>query len=182
MTSAFIPAGSGIPRLATRPRTIIRAVHVLASVGWLGLVVVMLVLSAAALTTGDGTVTHFVYQLMHRIGSPVIPIFAVITLVTGFALSVATPWGLLRHWWIVVKLVVSLAVIMTGAVLTGNWTQQAIGDPAAPAGWLLLSGAVVHLLMLASAMIISVDKPWGKIKRRRPAAASRSRCVVLQSQ
>jgi hypothetical protein len=59
----------------------------------------MLVLSTAALTTGDGTVTHFVYQLMDRIGSPVIPIFAVMTLVTGFALSVATPWGLLRHWF-----------------------------------------------------------------------------------
>ena len=182
MTSAFIPAGSGIPRLATRPRTIVRAVHVLASVGWLGLVVVMLVLSAAALTTDDGTVMHFVYQLMDRIGSPVIPIFAVTTLVTGFALSVATPWGLLRHWWIVIKLVVSLAVIMTGAVLTGNWIQQAIDDPIAPARWLLSSTAVVHLLMLASAMIISVNKPWGKIRPRRPAASSRSRRVLLQSQ
>jgi hypothetical protein len=178
MTSASIPTGSGIPRLATRPRTIVRAVHVLASVGWLGLVVVMLVLSAAALTADEGTVPGFLYRLMEPIGSPVIPIFAVVTLVTGLALSVATRWGLLRHWWIVVKLVLSLAVIVTGAALTGNWIRQGIADPAAPAGWLLLGGSVVHLLMLASAMIISVDKPWGKIRRRRTAATTRRRSAL----
>jgi uncharacterized membrane protein len=122
-------------------------VHVLASISWFGFVVVMLVLSSAVLTTDDGTIPRFVYRLMDQTGSPVIPIVAVATLVTGLALSVATPWGLLRHWWIVVKLVLTLAMIVTGAALTGNWIQQASAGPAAPAGWLLVGGAVVHLLM-----------------------------------
>ena len=168
-------------RLPARPRTIVRAVHVLASVGWLGLVVVMLVLSLSAVTAGDGKIPDFLYQLMEQIGSPVIPIFAVTTLVTGLALSIATPWGLLRHWWIVVKLVLTLSVIVTGVALTGNWIQQAIDRPAAPAGWLLLGGAIVHLLMLASAMVISVDKPWGKIRQGGTATAGRKREAALQS-
>ncbi|HZS21367.1 MAG TPA: hypothetical protein VFA63_10305 [Pseudonocardiaceae bacterium] len=158
---------AALPRLATRPRAIVRAVHVLASIGWFGLVVVMLVLSAAALTTDGGPSPHFPYQLMDQIASPMIPITAVATLVTGVALSVATPWGLLRHWWIVVKLVLTLAVIMTGASLTGSWILQASAGPTTPARWLLVGGAAVHLLMLASAMIISVDKPWGRISRSR---------------
>lgn len=153
------------PRLATRPRAIVRAVHVLVSIGWFGLVVVMLVLSAAAMTTDGGTSPRFPYRLMDQIASPMIPIVAVATLVTGVALSVATPWGLLRHWWIVVKLVITLAVIVTGAALTGHWIQQAGAAPTTPARWLLVGGAIVHLLMLASAMIISVDKPWGRISR-----------------
>jgi uncharacterized membrane protein len=159
------PDGSSHHRLATRPRAIVRAVHVLASISWFGFVAVMLVLSSAALTTDDGTIPRFVYRLMDQIGSPVIPIVAVATLVTGLALSVATPWGLLRHWWIVVKLVVTLAMI----ALTGNWIQQASAGPAAPAGWLLVGGAVVHLLMLAGAMIISADKLLGQGQPRHQA-------------
>jgi uncharacterized membrane protein len=154
-----------IARLAARPRAIVRAVHVLVAVGWFGLVVVMLVLSTAALTADGGTSPRFPYQLMDEIATPMIPIVAVATLVTGLALSVATPWGLLRHWWIVVKLVLTLVVIVTGAALTGNWIQQASADPSTPARWLPVCGAVVHLVTLAGAMIISVDKPWGRIRR-----------------
>jgi hypothetical protein len=148
-----------ISRLAARPRAIVRAVHVLVSVGWFGLVVVMLVLSTAALTAEGPTSPRFPYQLMDEIATPVIPIVAVATLVTGLALSVATPWGLLRHWWIIVKLALTLVVIVTGAALTGNWIQQVSAGPTTPARWLLVGGAVAHLVMLASAMIISVDKP-----------------------
>jgi hypothetical protein len=172
-----------IPRLPARPRTIVRAVHVLASIGWLGLVVVMLVLSGAASTAGDETVRRSFYRLMEQIGSPVIPIFAVATLVTGLALSIATPWGLFRRWRIVVKLALTLAVILTGAALTGHWIQQAIDRPAAPAGWLLPGAAVGHLLMLASAMVISVDKPWGKVglwSTTAGSAASQPRAAVSQ--
>ncbi|MGH3695734.1 MAG: hypothetical protein ACRDRX_17380 [Pseudonocardiaceae bacterium] len=150
-------------RLPPRPRTVIRAIHVLASVGWLGLVVVMLVLSLVALTTGGGLVPIFLYRLMEQVGTTIIPIFAIATLATGVVLSIATPWGLIRRWWIVVKLILTLVVIATGAGLTGSWIQQATIRSTAPASWLLLVAAITHLMMLAGAIIISIDKPWGKI-------------------
>jgi hypothetical protein len=163
-----------IPRLPARARAVVRAGHVLASVGWVGLVVVMLVLGLTAATARDGAIPIYLYRLMAQVGAT-IPIFAVATLLTGVVLSVATSWGLIRHWWVVVKLVLAVAVIVTAVALTGNWIQQAIDHTTAPAPWLLLGGSVVHLLMLASATVISVDKPWGKTRRGRRAAPDRRR-------
>jgi uncharacterized membrane protein len=84
---------------------------------------------------------------MGRFGTAVIPPFAVTTLLTGVVLSVATPWGLLHHCWVVVKLVLAVAVIVTGVVLTDAWTRQAITE-AGPAARLLVAGSTAHLLML----------------------------------
>jgi hypothetical protein len=162
----------GIPRLSGRARTFMRAAHVIVSAGWLGLVVAMLVLGVSAATTGEVTLATAAYGFLDRIGS-VIPAFAVATLLTGIVLSVATPWGLIRHYWIVVKIVLTFAVIVTGVVLTTRWIQQALAV-AGPAEWLLVAGSAMHLLMLAAATVISVDKPWGKTRRGRRLAAARA--------
>jgi hypothetical protein len=61
--------------------------------GWLGLVVAMLTLAITAATAADPTFVIACYAMMGRIGGAVIPVFAVGTLVTGIALSVATRGG-----------------------------------------------------------------------------------------
>lgn len=86
MTSACIPTGSGIPRLPTRPRTIVRAVHVLASVGWLGLVVVMPVLSGA----GRRHVAAAAYRLTGAVNPGGIPVSVLVGGADGRAD---------RPWW-----------------------------------------------------------------------------------
>lgn len=119
------------------------------------------------------------YAMMERIGGAVIPFFAVATLLTGIVLSVATPWRLLQYWWIVVKLVLAVAVIVTAVALIGDWVQQAVAQAAGVSragvnaglpAWLVVAGSAVHLLFLWAATTISVDKPWGKIKRRKRSA------------
>lgn len=173
-----------VPQLSGRPRKVVRATHIAVSVGWLGLVVAMLTLSISAATAADSTFALACYAMMERIGGAVVPVFAVATLVTGIVLSVATPWRLLPHWWVIVKLVLAVAVIVTAVALTGDWVQQAVGYAArAPgaeggstgslAAWLVVAGSVVHLLLLWAATTISVDKPWGKTKRGRATAADR---------
>jgi hypothetical protein len=97
-------------------------------------------------------------------------------------LSVGTAWGLFKHWWIVVKLALTVGVVVTGVVFVGAWTEQAMAlaaqpgvtpttDPDLAAMSLRLIGwAVAHLLMLGAAMVISVYKPWGQIRPQpRPA-------------
>ncbi|MGH8930620.1 MAG: DUF2269 domain-containing protein [Egibacteraceae bacterium] len=160
----------GIPRLPARVRTFVRAAHVTAAAGWLGLVVAMVVLGVSAATTGEATLVAAAYGFMAQIGGTVIPGFAVATLLTGVVLSVATPWGLIRHYWVVVKIVLTIAVIVTGVRLTGRWVEQALAG-GGPAGWLLVAGSAVHLLMLGAATVISVDKPWGKTRRGHRLAA-----------
>jgi hypothetical protein len=172
-----------VPQLSGRPRKFVRATHIGFSAGWLGLVVAMLTLGTTAATAADPTFVVACYAIMDQIGGAVIPVFAVGALATGIVLSVATPWQLLHHWWIIVKLVVALAVILTGVVLTDGWLQQAVARASAPhagtgstAAWLLVAASVLHLLFLWAATTISVDKPWGKTGRgRRAAAGARAR-------
>ncbi len=160
----------GLPRLPARVRTFVRAAHVTAAAGWLGLVVAMVVLAVSAATTGEATLVAAAYGFMARIGGAIIPGFAIATLLTGVVLSVATPWGLIRHYWVVVKIVLTIVVIVTGVRVTGRWLDQALAG-GGPAGWALVAGSAVHLLMLAAATVISVDKPWGKTRRGRQMAA-----------
>lgn len=176
-----------VPQLSGRPRKYIRATHIAFSAGWLGLVVAMLALGFTAATAPDPDFSVACYTMMGRIGTPVIPIFAVATLATGIILSVATPWRLLHHRWVVVKLVLSLVVIMTGVVLTGEWLQQAAARALTLAGngsttglpaWLLVTGSAFHLLILWAATTISVAKPWGKTTLGRRAAPGRRRSEI----
>jgi hypothetical protein len=100
-------------QLSGRPRKFVRATHVAVAAGWLGLVVAMLTLGTSAATASYPMFALACYTMMERIGGAVIPFFAVVTLLTGIVLSVATPWQLLQYWWIVVKLVLARAVIVT---------------------------------------------------------------------
>jgi hypothetical protein len=182
MTAGLLAKGRvrTVPQLSGRSRKFVRATHIGFSAGWLGLVVAMLTLAITAATAADPTFVIACYAMMDRIGGAVIPVFAVGTLATGIALSVATPWRLLHHWWVIVKLVLTLAVILTGVTLTGGWLQQAVTQASAPhagngstAAWLLVTASVLHLLVLWAATTISVDKPWGKTGRGRRATAGR---------
>lgn len=163
-------------RLTGRPRRLVRAAHVVAAGGWLGLVVAMLVLGTTARTAGSGGLAQAFYRSMDLIGGAVIPPLAVATLATGFALSLLTQWGIVRHWWIVTKTVLGLAVIVTGVSLTDGWVEQALEatPSAAPAGGRLVATSLAHLAMLTFATVISVDKPWGRTPYgRRRATAGR---------
>lgn len=161
-------------RLTGRPRKLLRAGHVIVSGGWLGLVVAMLVLGITAITAQEPGLPAATYGLMNRIGGNVIPPLAVATLLTGLTLSLTTPWGLVRYWWVVVKTVLGLVVIVTAVTLTTGWIEQAQSGSVATAGGRLIAGSLAHLAMLGFATVISVDKPWGRTPRgrrlaRRPA-------------
>lgn len=168
------PTRRGGVRLAGRPRRLLRAAHVAVAGAWLGLVVAMLTLGVTAQTTGAAGQAVATYRLLARLGGAVIPPIAVATLATGLALSLLTPWGLVRHWWVVVKGVLGLAVIVTAVTLTDAFIERAIASTGADAqaGARLIGNSVAHLIMLAVATVVSVDKPWGRTphgRRRRTA-------------
>lgn len=181
-TSAHRSATARRRGLRGRPRRLLRATHVAASGGWLGLVVAMLVLgttaatAATAATAEAGASPEAAHGLMALIGGTVIPPLAVATLLTGLALSLLTPWGLVRHWWVVAKTVLGLAVIVSAVTLTDGWLQQATSstEPAGDPGGRLVAASVAHLAMLAFATVISVDKPWGRTPYGRDRGSARS--------
>ena len=89
-------------------RKFIRTVHIVITVGWLGAVAAFLVLAIVGLTSQDAQIVQAAYIAMDLIARYVIvPLSLVPLLLTGPILSLGTPWGLFRHYWIIVKLVIN---------------------------------------------------------------------------
>lgn len=143
--------------------------HMTFSVGWLGAVVAYLALAIAGLTSHDGQMLRGAYLSMELIGWFVIVPFSVAALLTGLVQSLGTRWGLFRHWWILVKF-----LLTTGATIVLLGHMEAVSRMSGVAAEATLSSAdfralriqlVVHagggLLVLLAATTLSVYKPWG---------------------
>ncbi len=90
-------------------RKLVRTVHVTVTVGWLGAVAGFLALAITGVTSQDTQLVRAAYLAMDLITRFVIvPLSLVPLLLTGPVLSLGTPWGLFRHYWIVVKLVINI--------------------------------------------------------------------------
>jgi hypothetical protein len=133
--------------------------HIIVSVGWLGAALAKLLLALVAVTTNapEGSLNLYVAMEALNIGFPPL---AISTVVTGVLLSLGTRWGLLEHYWVVTKLVLTVGVITTAVQLDGRFAEHVIAGSGPPT--LLLALVVAHLLMLGSATALSVYKPWGK--------------------
>src|SRR6476646_9087638 len=98
-------------RLAPRWRRLLLTTHIGASVGLLGTDATVVLL---AVTGARGADPAHVYPAAELIGSVLLVPAALLSLLTGVLLGLLTPWGLFRHWWVTVKLVLTTA----GAVLS----------------------------------------------------------------
>src|ERR687896_940300 len=82
--------------------------HVTSSVGWVGAALVFLALAAIGLSSDDETTVRGAYMVMAPAAWFVLVPLAHASLVSGIALSLGTPWGLLRYHWVVAKLAITL--------------------------------------------------------------------------
>lgn len=114
--------------------------------------------------------------------SALVPL-SVATLLTGILQSLGTAWGLIRHYWVLMKLLIT--VLATAVLMMYMQTLRQLSDAAKEtgpaAGEILPSfSPVLHagaaLLVLLVALVLSVFKPrgitgWGM--SRKPPATSR---------
>ncbi|WP_028926036.1 hypothetical protein [Pseudonocardia acaciae] len=153
----------------------LRSAHIATSVAWLGIVLGKLVLELGVLTAASGRRAESLFTAATAITRAFPPlVFA--TLVTGVLLGLGTRWGLLRYYWVVTKLALSLAVVVTAVTLVEGLARSAMPsstdelDPGAtvltaPAELLAwLTGAYVAMLLVAT--VVSVYKPWGRVRWR----------------
>lgn len=95
--------------LSSNIRKLVRTAHVTVTVGWLGAVAAFLILAIAGLTSQDAQTVRAVYIAMRLITRfALIPLSFIPLIVTGPLLSLGTPWGLFRHYWIIAKLVINI--------------------------------------------------------------------------
>ncbi|CDZ25177.1 Putative integral membrane protein [Neorhizobium galegae bv. officinalis] len=90
-----------------RTRRLMLVTHVATSVGLLGAISAFLVLAITGIATSDAVVTMAVYPSMEIITWIVIIPLLLAALAIGIIQSLATQWGLIRHWWVVAKLMVT---------------------------------------------------------------------------
>ena len=162
------------------PRKILLVTHISTSVGLLGAVAGFLTLAIIGLISPDPQLVHSVYPAMDLITRLLILPLVIASLVIGVAQSLVTPWGLFRHWWIVVKLGVNVIILAVLLVqMPGIHHVGVVAASNAPLDTLfgVRASFVVHatggLLALLIPLGLSVFKPrgltrygWGKQTER----------------
>jgi hypothetical protein len=98
--------------LSPRWRKLLVTAHVAATVSVLG---ADLVLLALGLSGAGGADPRTIYPAAHLVGTRLVAPLAALSLGSGLLLGLLTPWGLLRYWWVAIKLVITAA--LSGAVL-----------------------------------------------------------------
>jgi hypothetical protein len=142
--------------------------HIGTSVGLLGAVLVFFCLSALGIAMSDPKSANAFYAVMPQVTWLVIVPLAVASTAIGILQSLLSPWGLIRHYWVVLKLV--MTVLITAVLLLQTGTIDRLGAIAARASLevpdtearysvLLHSGA--GFLALLVVLILSVVKPQG---------------------
>jgi hypothetical protein len=91
------------------------ATHLTFSIGWTGAVVAYLTLDLAVMTSRDPQVVRSAWISMGLIVAWAIVPLALAALATGLVMSLGTKWGLFRHWWVLISLL--LTILATGVLL-----------------------------------------------------------------
>ncbi|HLL53534.1 MAG TPA: hypothetical protein VK447_08315 [Myxococcaceae bacterium] len=155
-----------------RLRKLALTAHVLSSVGWLGAVLAYLALALTGLKGQDAQLVRAAYLSMELIGWSVIVPCCLAALATGLVQSLGTEWGLFRHYWILVKFL--LTVFGTTILLLHMRSVSQMAGLAAEATLAqadhgehrrhLVVHAVGGLVILLTATVLSIYKPWGRTR------------------
>jgi hypothetical protein len=138
----------------------------------LGIDVVMAVLVFTALFTDDNRTKALSFQALELVAVWPLLITGLVCLLTGGLLGLGSRYGLVRYWWVAVKLALNL--LLTGLVLValapevadaaGRARQFDAGLPAALGVGDLIFPPIVSPTALLVAMALAVFKPWGRIR------------------
>ena len=151
-------------------RKFVLTAHVTFAVSWLGAVAAFLVLAIAGLASQDEDLVRSAYLTMDLIARFVILPLSFAPLITGPILSVFTPWGLFRHYWILVKALITVlsTLILLVHLQPISVLAAAAAEGSLPRGELLgmqvqmVIASSVGLLALLLATGLGVYKPRGE--------------------
>ncbi|GAA2758835.1 hypothetical protein [Actinopolymorpha rutila] len=167
-----VPRRSGrVPTLSGRARKGVLLVHIAAAGTWLGIDVVMAVVVFTAVLSDDPRTVALCYQALRLFTVWPLLVTGLVCLASGIWLGLGTKYGLLKYWWVAVKLALNL--LLTGLVLvalrptvtgaTEFGRQLAAGHPGVPPRDMIYP-PIVSPLLLVFAFVLAVFKPWGRIR------------------
>ena len=160
--------------LGRRPRRAVLVTHILSASAWIGIDVVVAILVATSFIADDTQTQAVAYQALGMVAVWPMFIAGVCCLVTGVLLGLGTKYGLLRMWWVTIKLCLNIALatlillaLRPGVNDLGEYGRGVLaGEAPSPVD---TSGMgfppIVSLTALSVAVLLSVFKPWGRIRQ-----------------
>ena len=144
--------------------------HLSTSVSWLGSVLVFTVLAIIATNTIDNQISSsLVITLKYCTWFVILPL-CLASFVTGVIQAIGTKWGLFKHYWIIVKLIITalstlllilhltpIDTIANDAIQRGTLSANSTNDLIS-----IISKSGAAILALLAITTISIYKPWGK--------------------
>lgn len=149
-------------------RKLVLAAHIAVSVGWLGAVAAYIPLDVAVAISRDAQVLRAAYIGMGLIVRFVIVPLALASVLTGLVVSLGTKWGLFRHYWVLISLLLTTiaAIVLLVETQTISYFAYIAADPGTAGEDLrALGSTLVHSvggsLVLLVVLVLNVYKPQG---------------------
>ncbi len=144
------------------------AAHITFSVGWIGAATGYIALDIAAATSQDAQTLRAAYLAMGLIARYVIVPLALASLLTGLVMSLGTKWGLFRHYWVLISLLLTIiaTVVLLVETQTISYFADVAADPTTSGDDLRAFGStLVHsvggTVVLLAILALNVYKPRG---------------------
>ena len=154
--------------MTPRLRKFALAAHIALAVGWIGAVAGYIALDVAAATSQDAQTLRAAYLAMELIAWYVIVPLALASLLTGLVMSLGTKWGLFRHYWVLISLLLTIiaTVVLLVETQTISYFAEVAADPTTSSDDLrALGSTLVHsvggTVVLLVILVLNVYKPRG---------------------
>jgi hypothetical protein len=167
------PPPTRVGRLRPSARRAALTVHILAAGAWIGIDVVLGVLVFTARLSSDTATQALSYQALELFAFWPLLAAGLVTLASGVVLGLGTKYGLIRYWWVAVKLSLNvlLVALVVLALRPGLGEAARYGDalaastPSDASVGDLIFPPIVSTTALVIATILAVYKPWGRLRR-----------------
>ncbi|QUS62525.1 hypothetical protein IQE94_17905 (plasmid) [Synechocystis sp. PCC 7339] len=163
-------------RLKINQRNWLLSLHIATGGLWFGIALCSVALALSIVLLEPGEAIHGINLARNVLGQYIIIPAAVFSVITGILLCGFTNWGFFKHYWVMVKQLVTLLLIVLGSVWLGPMTKEMTALSEAGGSQVLqnpdyltlqttvtLVGALQTLALLI-VIIVSTLKPWGKRK------------------
>lgn len=150
-------------------RKLMLTAHVVSSVGWLGAVGAFLALAIAGVVSRDAQAVRAAYLGMRMTTWLVIVPLSIASPLTGIVQSLGTPRGLFRHYWVLIKFLITIpctAILLFAHMKPIDLLAQGAALNVWPAELrqlqihsVVAAGAALVVLLVLTAL--SVYKPAG---------------------
>jgi hypothetical protein len=141
---------------------------------WFGTALCLVVAALVKGKTANGDELYGINSTLKLLDDFVIIPAANLSLLTGGFLCWLTIWGFFKHYWVIVKWIATITLIVVGTIWLGPWLNsmtaisetdriQALQNPVYYFDLKgVIIGGIIQVICVLGIITVSVIKPWGR--------------------